>query len=32
MLGIAVASLGLMPAGFTMSGLACIVGILFFSS
>ena len=31
MLGIAVASLGLMLAGFTMSGLACIVGILFFS-
>ena len=30
-LGIAVASLGLMLAGFTMSGLACIVGILFFS-
>jgi proton-dependent oligopeptide transporter, POT family len=31
LLGIAVASLGLMLAGFTMSGLACIVGILFFS-
>jgi len=31
MLGIAVASLGLMLAGFSMSGLACIVGILFFS-
>jgi len=31
MAGIAVASIGLMLAGFTMSGLACIVGILFFS-
>jgi len=31
MVGIAVASLGLMLSGFTMSGLACIVGILFFS-
>jgi MFS family permease len=31
MAGIVVASLGLMLAGFTMSGLACIAGILFFS-
>lgn len=31
MVGIAVASLGLMLAGFTMSGTACIVGILLFS-
>jgi len=31
MLGIAVSSLGLMASGFTMSGLACIAGILLFS-
>jgi len=31
MLGIAVSSLGLMAYGFTMSGLACIAGILLFS-
>ncbi len=30
-LGIAVASVGLLAAGFTMSGLACILGILCFS-
>ena len=31
LLGIAVASLGLMAAGFTMSGIGCILGILLFS-
>ena len=31
LLGIAIASLGLLAAGFTMSGLACILGILCFS-
>ena len=31
LLGIAVASLGLLAAGFTMSGLGCILGILLFS-
>jgi MFS family permease len=30
-MGISIASIGLLLAGFTMSGIACILGILFFS-